>query len=220
MIEIETLGTFEDQVSALEGAMASTREVTSGLSRELDKANSAISDTSSEVKKLSTGLGRSLSRAFESIVFDGEKLSDVLTKVGGSMVDSAFTSAVRPISNQFGDAVSSGIQNLVSSALPFARGGVVQGGRIAAFAGGGIVGQPTMFPMRGGVGVMGEAGAEAILPLGRGSDGRLGVRSEGTSRPVNVTFNISTPDVAGFQRSQTQIAAQMSRALGRGERNR
>jgi hypothetical protein len=37
---------------------------------------------------------------------------------------------------------------------------------------------------------------------------------------VNVVFNITTPDVAGFQRSQSQIAAQMSRALGRGDRNR
>ena len=220
MIEIDTLGSFEDQIAALESAMASAREVTSGLSSELDKANSAISDTSSEVKGLSTGLGRNLSRAFESVVFDGQKLSDALSKVGRTMMNSAFTAAVKPVSNQFGGAVSTGIQNLVSSALPFAKGGVVQGGRASAFADGGIVGQPTMFPMRGGVGVMGEAGAEAILPLGRGSDGKLGVRTESSSRPVHVTFNITTPDVAGFQRSQSQIAAQMSRALGRGERNR
>ena len=67
-----------------------------------------------------------------------------------------------------------------------------------------------MFPMRGGTGLMGEAGPEAILPLGRGSDGRLGVRSQSTVSPVNVFFNVTTPDVASFQRSQSQIAAQMS----------
>ena len=38
-------------------------------------------------------------------------------------------------------------------------------------------------------------------------------------RAVNVTVNVTTPDVAGFQRSHSQIAAQMSRALARGERN-
>ena len=38
-------------------------------------------------------------------------------------------------------------------------------------------------------------------------------------RPVNVTFNVSTPDVAGFRRSQGQIAASLGRALARGERN-
>ncbi|MEM6310677.1 MAG: phage tail tape measure protein, partial [Pseudomonadota bacterium] len=35
-----------------------------------------------------------------------------------------------------------------------------------------------------------------------------------------VVMNISTPDVQGFQRSRSQIAAQMSRALGKGDRNR
>lgn len=220
MIEMEGLGSFEDQIAALEDAMASARNVTSGLSSELGKANSALSDASSGVQSLSTGLARNLSTAFESVVFDGVKLSEALARVGRSMVNSAFSAAVKPVSNQFGNLVSSGVQNLVSSALPFAGGGVVRSGRVTAFANGGIVGQPTMFPMHGGVGLMGEAGAEAIMPLGRGADGKLGVRADGASRPVSVVFNISTPDVAGFQRSHSQIAAQMSRALGRGERNR
>ena len=78
----------------------------------------------------------------------------------------------------------------------------------------------TAFPMRGATGLMGEAGAEAIMPLQRGSDGRLGVAaSGGAGRAVNVTFNVSTPDVAGFQRSQSQIASQLGRLLARGERN-
>ena len=220
MIEIDGIGSFEEQVAALESAMAGARDVTSGLSSELDKANSAISSASSEVKGLSTGLARNLSRAFESVVFDGKRLSDALAQVGRSMMNSAFSAAMRPISNQVGGLVTSGVQNLISSVLPFAEGGVVSRGRVARFAAGGVVGQPTMFPMRGGVGLMGETGPEAILPLGRGSDGRLGVRSEARARPVNIVFNVATPDVAGFQRSQSQIAAQMSRALGRGERNR
>lgn len=220
MIEMEGLGSFEDQIAALEDAMASARDVTAGLSGELGKANSALSDASSGVQSLSTGLGRNLSRAFESVVFDGVKLSEALAKVGRSMVNSAFSAAVKPVSNQFGNLVSTGVQNLVSSAMPFANGGVARSGRVTAFAEGGIIGQPTMFPMRNGVGVMGEAGAEAVLPLGRGTDGKLGVRAEGSPSPVSVVFNITTPDVAGFQRSQSQIAAQMSRALGRGERNR
>jgi len=74
--------------------------------------------------------------------------------------------------------------------------------------------------MRGATGLMGEAGPEAIMPLRRGADGRLGVAAAGgAARPVNVTINVSTPDVAGFQRSQSQIAAQLGRALARGDRN-
>jgi phage-related minor tail protein len=65
---------------------------------------------------------------------------------------------------------------------------------------------------------MGEAGPEAIMPLTRGADGKLGVRAGGGGA-VQVTMNISTPDAAGFQRSQSQIAAEMSRAIQRGRRN-
>lgn len=89
---------------------------------------------------------------------------------------------------------------------------------MAAFARGGVVDGPTHFPMRGGVGLMGEAGPEAIMPLARGADGRLGVRGGGGGG-VSVTMHISTPDVAGFQRSQSQIAAEMTRAMKRGRRN-
>ena len=42
----------------------------------------------------------------------------------------------------------------------------------------------------------------------------------GGGRPVTVVMNITTPDVQGFQRSQSQIAAQAARALSRGQRNR
>ena len=67
---------------------------------------------------------------------------------------------------------------------------------------------------------MGEAGPEAIMPLSRGPDGKLGIQAAGTGRPVTVVMNIQTPDVQGFQRSQSQIAAQAARALSRGQRNR
>ena len=89
--------------------------------------------------------------------------------------------------------------------MPFAKGGVVSG--------------PVAFPMRGGTGLMGEAGPEAIMPLSRGADGKLGVRSHG-GQSVHVVMNISTPDAKSFERSQGQVAAQMSRALGRAARNR
>jgi phage-related minor tail protein len=72
--------------------------------------------------------------------------------------------------------------------------------------------------MRGATGLMGEAGPEAIMPLTRGADGSLGVKASG-SRSVNITMNISTPDVDGFRRNQSQIMSSMSRALSRGQRN-
>lgn len=61
-----------------------------------------------------------------------------------------------------------------------ANGNAFFGGRlVTAFARGGIVTRPTYFGFDGGIGLMGEAGDEAILPLRRGSDGKLGVANTG-----------------------------------------
>jgi phage-related minor tail protein len=65
---------------------------------------------------------------------------------------------------------------------------------------------------------MGEAGPEAIIPLARGADGRLGVRAQGGGA-VHVTMNVSTPDAASFRRSGAQIAAELARMVERGRRN-
>jgi len=61
----------------------------------------------------------------------------------------------------------------------FAMGGVLGRNGIMPFARGGIVNRPTVFPFANGIGLMGEAGPEAIMPLRRGSDGRLGVQAAG-----------------------------------------
>ena len=71
----------------------------------------------------------------------------------------------------------------------------------------------------GQVGVAGERGAEAIMPLARGPDGRLGVASSGGGSPMNVTFNVQATDADSFARSESQIAALLSRAVSMGQRN-
>ena len=129
---------------------------------------------------------------------------------------------MKPVEQALSGAIAGGMAGMLSGAAPFAAGGAFAQGRVMPFARGGVVSSPTYFPMRGGTGLMGEAGPEAIMPLRRGADGRLGVAASGPQRGgrgVTVNVNITTPDVAGFQRSQSQIAAQMSRALSRGERN-
>ena len=45
------------------------------------------------------------------------------------------------------------------------------------------------------------------MPLARGPDGRLGVRSGGGGRPMSVTVNVSTPDAESFRRSEAQVSA-------------
>ena len=60
-----------------------------------------------------------------------------------------------------------------------AKGGVFNQFGQVAFARGGVVGRPTLFPFARGTGLMGEAGPEAILPLSRGAGGILGVNARG-----------------------------------------
>lgn len=74
------------------------------------------------------------------------------------------------------------------------------------YASGGIVNGPTLFGMGGGdgLGLMGEAGPEAIMPLKRGPDGNLGVAGHGTGGTV-VHMNIKTPDADSFRRNKRQI---------------
>ena len=78
-----------------------------------------------------------------------------------------------------------------------------------------MVAAPTYFPMGHGLGVAGEAGPEAILPLTRGSDGRLGVAGGGN---VSVTFNVTATDARSFAASEAEISALLLRAVKRGTR--
>ena len=88
------------------------------------------------------------------------------------------------------------------------RGAVIDdNGNYKRYASGGVVNRPTFFSYQGGTGVMGESGAEAIMPLKRDSKGNLGVASsgEGGSKTINVSMTVNTPDADSFRRSKRQI---------------
>lgn len=79
--------------------------------------------------------------------------------------------------------------SILPSWLGSAKGNVFDAGNVMPFAHGGIIGMPAIFPMaNGGVGLMGEAGPEAIMPLRRTSGGRLGVEVAGGREQQNTSF--------------------------------
>lgn len=211
---------LEAQIAELEVSLSGATSMAAAFQAELRGMQETMLYTGREVQGMSRAIGGGLRRAFDGVVFDGMRLSDALRTVARSMVDAAYNTAMRPVQNALGGFIANGINSLVSGILPFQKGGAISQGRVMPFARGGVVQGPTPFPMRGGMGLMGEAGPEAIMPLRRGPDGRLGVAAAGGGAPVHVVMNITTPDVQGFQRSQTQIAAQMGRVLARGQRNR
>jgi phage-related minor tail protein len=213
------IGTMQEQLQALEAQLGSSVSMVAAFDGELARMRETMVFTGREVNTLSTGISGGLRKAFDGLVFDGMKLNDALKTVAKTIVDTVYSIAMKPVTGALGGLLAQGVAGIMGSGMPFANGGAFSQGKVMPFAKGGIVGGPTTFPMRGGRGLMGEAGPEAIMPLTRGPDGRLGVQSAG-GRAVNVVMNITTPDVQGFQRSQTQVAAQVTRALARGQRNR
>lgn len=215
----DSLEGLNDQVAALTQGLAGAERNTAALNSGLTQMQSNMVYTGREVDALSVRIGRSLGRAFDDVVFGGESLSKALNSVAERMSTAAYSVAMRPVENAVGGTIATGLNTALSAMFPFADGGAFSQGRVMPFAKGGVVSAPTTFPMRGATGLMGEAGPEAIMPLTRGADGRLGVQSAGGGRAVNVVMNVTTPDTAGFARSQNQIAQQINRALSRGNRN-
>jgi lambda family phage tail tape measure protein len=93
-----------------------------------------------------------------------------------------------------------------------ANGNVFAQNGIQRFARGGVVNQPTVFPFANGVGLMGEAGPEAIMPLKRGRDGKLGV-SGGGGTVVNVSVDASGSKVEGNAGQGQQLGRAIAAAV-------
>jgi len=220
MSEQENMTALDAQIEALDGSLGAATDMAAAFNAELDRVRGTFEKTGYDVATLDRGMSRGLRRAIKGAVVDGDSLSSSLRTLADSLINTAFNGAVKPVTDHVSGLLANSVGSLVGGLMPFANGASFAQGRVQPFASGGIVSGPVTFPMRGGTGLMGEAGPEAIMPLARGADGKLGVRSGGGGGNVSVVMNISTPDAEGFRRSQGQIAAQMSRALGRGQRNR
>ena len=173
---------LEAQVTALEVTLGGTAGVVGAFEGELARMKDSLVFTGREVGNLSSGIGTGLRRAFDGLVFDGAKLSDAMKGVGRSISDTVYSVAMKPITSALGGLASNGLNGLLGGAMPFANGGAFTQGRVMPFAKGGVVSSPTNFAMRGATGLMGEAGPEAIMPLSRGADGKLGDRDGGAAR--------------------------------------
>jgi phage-related minor tail protein len=183
-----------------------------------------------DLEQRSARFGTALGGALKSAVAGGKGLDDVLRGLGNRMTDIALSAGLKPLENLLAGqiagltrAVSGSLSSFADGGVPgsvtaFARGGVP--GRVSAFAAGGVVSAPSYFPIGGDLGLMGEAGSEAILPLKRGPDGALGVGTDGGSGGggMQVVFNVTATDAASFRKSEGQITAMLARSVGRGRR--
>lgn len=168
-----------------------------------------------DLEARSRSFGSALTSALKGAVLDGDSLTEVLQNIAYRFSSISLDVGLKPLETSLASLVS-GTSTMLSGALGFSRGGVP--GSVQAFASGGIVSQPTYFPMAGGAGLMGEAGAEAIMPLRRGADGRLGVAVGDGGQPMQIVFNVQATDAQSFRKSEGQINAMLTRAVARGRR--
>jgi phage-related minor tail protein len=150
----------------------------------LDLSNTIASSFSDSFMSIVDGTA-TVKEAFRAMALDIVKhlfkvlvMQQAINAIGGAMSGSSNATIAK---------IGGGLESYKA-----ADGAAFSGGNVIPFASGGVVGSPTYFGMGGGqTGLMGEAGPEAIMPLKRGPDGKLGVSTTSNSQSVTVVQNIN-----------------------------
>jgi phage-related minor tail protein len=186
-----------------------------------DETSQTFETLSRRTSGLTSGansFARAMTSAFSASVSGGKQFDDVLKSLTLRLSNLAVRMAFKPLEQSLAGGLTSLLSGLTGSGAGSALSLTAASGAVKPFASGGVIGTPSYFPlMQGGVGLAGEAGPEAIMPLARGPDGRLGVAARGGGGN-SVTVQIATPDVESFRRSESYITGQIARAVSRGQR--
>jgi len=213
----------EEQIAVLERELAVRGRITDALSViDNKKADAALEAQKSQFDLFAENAAKGMQKSFADFLFDpfqngtkgmlqsfGETIKRMVAEaVAADLTRKLFGSLAE---GGKGDGLLSGAMDWLGGLFKNADGGVYNSPGLSAYSGS-IVSQPTVFPFAKGIGLMGEAGAEAILPLRRGADGKLGVAAQnsggGHTINVYVTGN-SAPDVrrAAGQGAREAMAA-------------
>ncbi len=181
----------------------------------IDADTQPFEDALRNLEKLSASFGTQLTGALKSATVSGRDLDDILRRIGLNLAGLALEQGLQPLRSLTGSLFSNLLGGL-AGLMPFAKGGTP--GHVVPFAAGGVVSAPSYFPLGRQIGMMGEAGPEAILPLQRSADGRLGVAAASGGGSVNIVFNVTTQDASSFRKSEAQVTGMLARAVSRGTR--
>src|SRR5437588_8480272 len=165
----------------------------------------------------SNAFARAITAAFAQGATGAKSFDSVLKSLALRLSGLSLNLALKPLAG----SLTGGLTNLLgggANTLGIAgNDGAADAGPVQPFAMGGVIAAPSFFPLGSSrVGLAGEAGPEAILPLARGPDGRLGDAASGAAS--NITINIATPDAESFRRSETYLTGLIARAVARGQR--
>ena len=193
---------------------------------ELQNMNTAVtSNIGLDWQQIGQSIKSNLSSAILTPLREGESAFDRLGSIGLNVVQMIGQKIIENLLEQISleqtlnalRAVGRGLSSIFSfgsvgtmaiAGVTAANGKVFENGKVLPFAKGGVVNQPTIFPMaNGGTGLMGEAGAEAVMPLRRMSNGRLGVEADTDSQKGQVVniYNYSGASVETRKRDDNSI---------------
>ena len=183
-----------------------------------NKVNDDLIERMETLKGLAFDIKDAFSQAFTDIIIKGGDVKEVLTDLLYTLAEMLFKVGTQKLfenianqgfnllGNLFGGGITGyggtgGLGGPNGAGFFNAMGNAFNQGRPVAFANGGIVGSPTLFD----IGMMGEAGPEAIMPLTRGANGKLGVAASGGGGNIQNNFNV-TVNVSGKENGETDEA--------------
>ena len=201
----------------------------------LKKGLEELTNPANQVIGAATAIGTAFSDSFKSVL-DGtsttqEALAGFFKNIASYFLDMAAQIIQKMITMYILNQVVGLLPGLGSGGSGFNLGGFgslssdsvsgasgfLNAANISPFAKGGIVNKPTMFAYANGgtgrFGLMGEAGPEAIMPLSRGSDGKLGVQASGGVGNVVVNVDASGTKAEGDGQGAKQLGSAIGAAV-------
>lgn len=204
--EAERYAAELDKVETLYRAGAISGEV---YSRAIQDLNEKFDPLTKVMMGVASTVENELNSAFASVRKGTADLGDALLSFASNVLAKV---AQDLFAQQFAAPISAGISGLFGGGA--GAGGTGSLGLPKPFANGGVVSGATIFPFANGIGLMGEAGPEAIMPLARGADGKLGVvAANGNSAPKVVINNYSGQEATASSDSAGNIVVEIGRAI-------
>ena len=194
--QLETMAAQVDALKKQQEAIEQLRNVAGSIGDAFGSAFKSVITGAATAKE-------ALASFFSSVA---EYFADMAAKMIAQWIKLAILNTIVRIFNPTAGAGLSDLSAPASINNPLgvlnANGNAFAQNGIVPYAKGGIVNSPTLFKFARGsamaTGVMGEAGPEAIMPLKRGADGKLGVAGGGgTGTTVNVSVDAKGTQVQG-----------------------
>jgi hypothetical protein len=177
-------------------------------------------EAAAQMESIYQMLGNEIGAFTTAMISDTKSVEEAFKSMAKNIIDQLIQifiveQLVNSISGGMGSFFGGGGGSSKKALSLSANGNVFSGGsQVQAYANGGVVNGPTMFPMNGNkTGLMGEAGPEAIMPLKRGANGKLGVQAEGSGGDnvvIHQNFNFQANGDDSVKKLIQQAAPQIA----------